>query len=296
LMLASLRKSISALKNDRQHGAGFLTLQALEILRQTGADSTAETAEKFLTEINQVADALIESHPVMVSIANYALFVKEELAAVAVTAKSPQRLKKTAFSIAGRLLKSQEKSATAASRHAVKLVSKRSIVMTCSSSSAVCSALEMARRAGTDFKVLAVDSRHNKISYGGITAERLQAGGISCMVVPDDQVGWHVARADYIFCGADAISLHGWLINGAPSLELAEVAARKKKPFYIVCETSKFDVRGFLAGMQQAEPGFDMVPLELVTGIVTERGVLSTDKVLEFTFDSLFGGSHAGIG
>jgi len=295
-MIAALKKSISALKKDREHGAGFLALQALEILRQTGAGSTAETAEKFIAEINQVAGALIEARPLMASIANYALFMKEELAAAAKTAKSPQRLKKTAFSIASRLLKSQEKATAAAVRNAVKLVSRRSIVMTCSHSSAVCSTLEMARRAGMDFKVLAVESRHQKISYGNITADRLQAAGISCTVVPDDQVGWQVARADHVLCGADAVSLHGWLINGTPSLELAGLAARKKKPFHIICETAKFDARGFLAGLQRAEPGFDIVPLELVSAIVTERGILSTDRILEITFDDLFGGWRAGTG
>jgi translation initiation factor 2B subunit (eIF-2B alpha/beta/delta family) len=291
-MLASLRKSISALKKDREHGAGFLTLQSLEILRRTGAESTAETAEKFLAEMNEVANALIEARPVMVSIANYALFIKEELAAAAVTAKSSQRLKKTAFSIAGRLLKSQEKSSAAASRNAIKLVTKRSIIMTCSNSSSVCSALEMARHAGTDFKVLAVDSPHNKVSYGEITAKRLQAAGICCTVVPGDQLAWHVARADYVLCGADAVSLHGWLINGSPSLELAGLAARKGKPFHIICETSKFDVRGFLAGLQQTEPGFDMVPLGLITGIVTERGELTVDDALKFTVDDLLRSWH----
>jgi len=295
-MIVALKKSISALKRDREHGAGFLGRQALEILRRTGADSTAETAEKFLAEINQVADALIEARPCMVSIANYALFLKKELAGAAVTAKSPQRLKKTAFSIASRLLKSQEKSSASAGRNAVKLVSKRSIVMTCSHSSAVCSTLEMARRAGMDFKVLAVESRHNKISYGDITAKRLQTSGISCTVVPDDQVGWQVARADYILCGADAVSLHGWLINGTPSLELAGLAVRKKKPFYIVCETAKFDARGFLAVLRQAEPGFDMVPLELVTAIVTEHGILTVDDALKFTVDDLFGSWHGRTG
>jgi translation initiation factor 2B subunit (eIF-2B alpha/beta/delta family) len=295
-MLASVRKNLSAFKKDRQHGAGSLGRQALEILKLTGADSTAETAEKFLAEIKEVADALVDARPGMVSISNYALFVKEELAAAAVTAKSPQRLKKTAFSIAGRLLKFQEKSSTATSRNAVKLVAKRSIVMTCNYSSTVCSALEMAKRGGTDFKVLAVESNHKKISYGEITVKRLQAAGISCSLVPDDQVGWHVARADFILCGADAVSLHGWLINGAPSLELAGLAVRKKKPFYTVCETAKFDARGFLAGLQQAEPGFDIVPLELVSAIVTERGVLTVDDALKFTVDDLVGGWHAGAG
>ncbi|MCX5997683.1 MAG: hypothetical protein NTV42_08805 [Chloroflexi bacterium] len=295
-MIVPLRKSISALKRDREHGAGTLGRLALEILRQTAADSAAETAERFLAEINEVAEALSDARPGMVSIANYALYIKEELSVAAVTAKSPQRLKKTAFSIASRLLKSQEKSTNAASRNAVKLVTKRSIVMTCSHSSAVCSTLEMAMRGGTDFRVLAVDSHHKKISYGEITARRLQAAGISCKVVPAGQLAWHVARADYIFCGADAISLHGWLINGEPSLELALVAARKEKPLHIICETAKCDPRGFLTGLHQPETGFDMVPLELVSSIVTERGILSTDKALEITFDDLFGGKHGGTG
>lgn len=295
-MIASLRKSISALKKDREHGAGFLGRQSLEILRQTAADSAAETAERFLAEINEVADALIEARAGMVSIANYAIYLKEELAEAAVNAKSPQKLEKTAFSIASRLIKTQEKSANAASRNALKLVTKRSIIMTCSYSSAVCSALEMARRGGTDFKVLAVDSRHKKISYGEITAKRLAAAGISCSVVPEAQLAWHVARADYIFCGADAVSLHGWLINGEPSLELAIVAARKQKPVHIICETAKIDVRGFLTGLHRPETGFDMVPLELVSDIVTERGLLSREKVLEITFDDLFGGRHGGSG
>ena len=296
MMLASIRKSISALKKDREHGATFLGRQALEILRQAASDSAADTSEKLLAEISHVADALIESRPGMVSIANYALFVKEELAAAAVTAKSPQRLKKTAFSITSRLLKSQEKSATTARRNAVKLVTKRSIVMTCSYSSAVCSTLEMAMRGGTDFKVLAVDSRHKKISYGEITAKRLQAAGISCSVVPVGQLDWHVARADYILCGADTVSLHGWLINGEPSLELASLAARKKKPFHIVCETAKFDARGFLTGLHRPESGFDMVPLELVSSIATERGVLTVDDALKLTVDDLFGSWHGGTG
>ena len=296
MMIASIRKSISSLKKDREHGAGFLGRQALEILRQAAADSSAETAQSFLAEISQIAGAVIESRPGMVSIANYTQFVKEELAAAAATAKSPQRLKKAAFSIAGRLLKSQEKSATAASRNAVKLVAKRSIVMTCSYSSSVCSTLEMARRAGTDFKVLAIESRYKKISYGEITAKRLQEAGISCAVVPEGQLAWHVARADVILCGADAVSLHGWLINGAPSLELAEVAARKKKPFYIICETAKFDARGFLTGLHQPETGFDMVPFELVSAIVTERGVLTVDDALKFTVDDLLGSWHGGTG
>lgn len=295
-MLASLKKNIRSLTRDREHGAGFLSCRALEILAKAGAESTAGTVDKFLAEINGVADALIEARPDMVSIANYALFVKEELAAAAVAAKSAQRLKKTTFSMAGRLLKSQEKSSAAASRNAVKLVARHSIIMTCSYSSAVCTTLEMARRGGTDFKVLSIESHHQEISYGEIAALRLQAAGISCSVVPDEQIGWHVARADFILGGADTVSLHGWLINGAPTLALAEAAARKKRPFHVICETAKFDARGLLHGLHQPPSGFDLVPLNLMTDIVTEHGAAKIADVLKFTTKDLYGGWHGRTG
>jgi len=288
-MIASIRKSLNGLKKDREHGSGWLTLQALEILKAASAESSSATSEKFLSAINQVIDALVEARPVMVSIANYAMHFKGELESASATSKSPQRLRRAAFSIATKLIKVNEKSAASAARNAAKLITKRTIVMTCSYSSAACSALELARRGGIDFKVLAVESHHNKISYGAITAQRLGQSGISCRTVPDSQLRWHTARADIILLGADTISLHGWLINGTPSLELAQVAKRKGRPLYAVCETAKFDVRGFLAGLRQAEPGFDILPLDLITGLVTERGTLQPDDVFKFSIEDLFG-------
>ena len=287
MMIVSLRKSINGLKKDREHGAGWLTGRALEILREAASLDQAATADKFLASLGGVIAALIEARPAMVSIANYALYFQDELGSAALTSRSPQRLKKAAFSIADRLIKLHQKSTAAVARNAARLITGRSIVMTCSYSSAVCSALELARRGGRDFKVLAVESCHKKISYGELTLQRLQQSGISGSIVPDSQVGWQAARADLMLCGADSVSLHGWLINGTPSLELAQMALRRGRPFYAVCETSKFDARGLTAGLREADPGFDLLPLELISGLVTERGILQPEEIYKFTIEDL---------
>jgi translation initiation factor 2B subunit (eIF-2B alpha/beta/delta family) len=286
-MILSLRKSINGLKKDGEHGAGWLTMRALEILREAASLDQSATEDKFMASLGSVIAALLEARPAMVSIANYALYYRDELGAAALTSRSPQRLKKAAFSIADRLIKLHQKSAAAAARNAARLVTGRSIVMTCSYSSAVCSALEMARRGGRDFKVLAVESLHRKVSYGELTLRRLQQSGITGRIVPDSQVGWQAARADLMLCGADSVSLHGWMINGTPSLELAQMARRRGRPFYAVCEISKIDARGLTAGMRESDPGLDMLPLELLSGLVTERGVLQPEEIYKFTVEDI---------
>lgn len=62
-----------------------------------------------------------------------------------------------------------------------------------------------------------------------------------------------------------------------PSLAVAR-AAKDLKPFYSVCETTKFNaLPPEKAGLEE---GLERVPPDMITGIVTERGVLKTGEVI----------------
>jgi translation initiation factor 2B subunit (eIF-2B alpha/beta/delta family) len=287
-MNAALRSRINGLKKDREHGAGWLTTQAVGILEEASSGSLARTTEGFMAEIGQVATALAEARPTMVSIPNYVTEFKDELDGAVATSKSADNLKKRAAAIARKLKTYNEDTSIKTARNAAKLIGQRSIIITCSYSSDVCAALEMARQKGIDFKVLAVESRHAKISYGEMTLERLKKTGITGRIIPDNFVAWYAARANTIIIGADAISLHGWMINGIPSYTLALIASRKNVPVYSVCATTKIDVRGFLASLRAPEPGFDMLPLELLKGIVTETGTLQPADIYKTTAEDIF--------
>ena len=292
-MLASVRSRISGLKKDREHGAGRLTAMAIEALEEAVSSSKASTIEAFAAEIEEVVAALAEVRPGMVSIRNYITEFKDEFDGTIAGSKSADNLKKRATAIARKLKTYNSDSAARSARNAAKLITPKSIVMTCSYSSDVCTALELARGKGTDFKVLAAQSRHGKLSYGEMTLERLGKVGIVGRIIPDNFITWHAARANVVLTGADAISLHGWMLNGVPSYTLALVASRKKVPVYAVCTTTKIDVRGFLAVLRTPEPGFDMVPLELFEGIITEAGVLNMDDIYKMTTDDTFRGPRA---
>ena len=83
-----------------------------------------------------------------------------------------------------------------------------------------------------------------------------------------------VERADLVLVGADAVTSDS-VVNGAPTAELA-AAAVDRVPLYVVCETIKFtdDVA--------TVPGYDHVPLEQVTDVITENGRLSRPAIADY--------------
>jgi translation initiation factor 2B subunit (eIF-2B alpha/beta/delta family) len=287
-MKAAIRKSINAIIKDRQHGASWLTGCAIKVLLDACDITISAASPKFPTEIAEIVAALVAARPGMTSIANYSLKFGEEFKSEVAGSRSLVNLQKKGYAIATRLNQLNERASQLLPGKAAHLVKNRSIVMTCSYSDSICLTLEQARSKGVDFKVLAIQSSFNKFSYGQMTADRLHKAKISCRVVPDDQIRWHAARADIVLIGADAVSLQGWLLNGAPTYELARVAVSRKIPVHAICSKSKFDPRGFLASMREPEAGFDMVPLDLIAGIVTETATYKAADIYSFTFEDIF--------
>ncbi|MGW8289063.1 MAG: hypothetical protein ACWGNP_02210, partial [Candidatus Bathyarchaeia archaeon] len=52
-------------------------------------------------------------------------------------------------------------------------------------------------------------------------------------------------------------------------------------PFYSVCETSKVNTLSYLGKKVELKEGFDLAPANLITGLVTEKGILDADAIVE---------------
>ncbi|MEI7998774.1 MAG: S-methyl-5-thioribose-1-phosphate isomerase, partial [Candidatus Omnitrophota bacterium] len=105
-------------------------------------------------------------------------------------------------------------------------------------------------------------------------------------------------KVDIIFAGADRISSNGDAANKIGTYMLAVLAKYHKVPFYIVAPQSTFDLKidsgkqipieqrdseevTHFAGIQTAakgvkvyNPAFDVTPASLISGIVTEYGLI----------------------
>jgi methylthioribose-1-phosphate isomerase len=132
-----------------------------------------------------------------------------------------------------------------------------------------------------------------------LTAWELHRDGIPVTLLPDVAAASLLARGlvDLVIVGADRIAANGDVANKIGTYPLAVLARRHGVPFYVAAPLTTFDfslatgaeipieerdaaeVRGYGAEVWAPEvpvfnPAFDVTPAELVTAIVTERGVV----------------------
>ncbi|MFW6062137.1 MAG: S-methyl-5-thioribose-1-phosphate isomerase, partial [Planctomycetota bacterium] len=133
-----------------------------------------------------------------------------------------------------------------------------------------------------------------------LTAWELHQAGIEAVLITDNMAG-HVmqqGRLDLVITGADRIAANGDAANKIGTYGLAVMAARHGIPFYVAAPYSTFDLslasgadipieqrgaeeitEGFGRrtaphGIRTYSPAFDVTPAELITAIITDRGII----------------------
>jgi methylthioribose-1-phosphate isomerase len=147
-------------------------------------------------------------------------------------------------------------------------------------------------------KVLVPETRP-ALQGARLTAFELARDRIACTLISDTAVGhmMSLGRVDCVIVGADRITRDGHVFNKIGTYQEAVLAKRHGVPFYSAAPTSTFDLgrdhddviieeRGYgevvqirgkriaPKGVPVANPVFDMTPPELVSSIITERGLV----------------------
>ena len=152
--------------------------------------------------------------------------------------------------------------------------------------------VHLAAERGTKLHVW-VDETRPLLQGARLTAWELDRAAIPHTVIPDGAAAGLMARGevDLVLVGADRIARNGDVANKLGTYPLAIAARRHGVPFYSVAPSSSFDPacasgdaieieqrsRAELtapAGSAVYNPAFDVTPAELITGWVTERGIL----------------------
>lgn len=136
-----------------------------------------------------------------------------------------------------------------------------------------------------------------------LTAFELHAEGIPVTLLTDNMAAYAMQQGlvDAVIVGADRITLEGDVANKIGTYGVALLAKAHRIPFYVAAPYSTFDftirkgreipiemrepdeVRHFYgvqtapADIEVLNPAFDVTPHELVTAIITEKGVLRPD-------------------
>jgi methylthioribose-1-phosphate isomerase len=159
--------------------------------------------------------------------------------------------------------------------------------------------IRAARDAGKRVSVVANETRPF-LQGARLTAWEMVEEGIPVTLVTDNMAGalMRAGRVDLIVVGADRIAANGDVANKIGTYTLAVLAARHGLPFYVAAPLSTFDptlpdgsaipieqrsaaeVTGFRDlrwapdGVVVENPAFDITPAELVTALVTEKGIV----------------------
>ncbi len=156
-----------------------------------------------------------------------------------------------------------------------------------------------AKEMGKEFSVF-VDETRPLLQGSRLTAWELMEEGIDATLICDNMAG-SLIRADKVqgvVVGADRISSKGFVANKIGTYSLAVLAKYNGVPFYVAAPTSTFDLTisyddefvieerdpdeiRYLQGVQIApkdikvyNPAFDVTPPELITGIITDKGII----------------------
>ena len=190
-------------------------------------------------------------------------------------------------------------------RLGAELIRERSRVMTHCNTGALATAgygtaLGVIRASkGKNISVIANETRPY-LQGARLTAYELVQEGIPCTLITDSMAGHIMSKGevDVIVVGADRIAANGDVANKIGTYALAVLAKRHGIPFYVAAPISTFDpaipdgshivieerppseVTGYREqrwapeGVSVRNPAFDVTPAELITGIITERGVV----------------------
>lgn len=159
--------------------------------------------------------------------------------------------------------------------------------------------LYLAHRAGRSFRVYADETRP-LLQGARLTAWELKKAGVDVTLICDDMAAYVMSRGlvDLCIVGCDRVAANGDAANKIGTLGVAVLARHFGIPFYVACPSSTVDLatpsgdgivieerapeevtffgarRTGPEGVKVRNPAFDVTPSELITGFVTDAGII----------------------
>lgn len=266
---------IAAIAADRTHGASWLAREALRVMGECAARSTAASPAQLERELHACARALRVARPGMAPVRFWIqrLLDAAQPAMAAATDLAP--LRGRIGQLVDRLIAESEQAVHRAARQAVDQLTSPTVIATASYSQTILLALCLAWEAGTLRRVVAAESRApGGRRYGADLETALQPAGIPVELIPDDQIPTRIASAERVWLGADSVLIDGSVLNGTPSATLASAAHHLGRPVEVISELAKVDCWSDPETLA-VPAGFDRIPAEWISAVVTERGRLA---------------------
>jgi methylthioribose-1-phosphate isomerase len=259
----------------------------------------------FIAGMERAFTLLARSRPTAVNL----FWALERMRAVLEKAKgvSTEEIAERLLQEAQLILREDVQANRAMGKHGAVLLRDGSRVLTHCNAGALATAghgtalgvIRSAVEAGKRISVIAGETRPF-LQGARLTAWELGQDGIPVTLITDNMSGHLMSRGeiDAVIVGADRVAANGDVANKIGTYMIAVLARRHRIPFYVAAPLSSIDARlasgdaipieergasevrghGGLewapAGVAVRNPVFDVTPAELVTALITEKGVV----------------------
>lgn len=293
----------NAIKKLVVRGAPAIGVTAAFGLALAAINSTTQDLKQFLKELNNAYKIILSTRPTAVNIQWGLNRIMQKIQNMTNISLMKQIILKEA------ILMAEEDITTNKSMgiNGANLFSDGDTIMThCNAGSLATVAygtalgvIRAAKESGKKISVIATETR--PVMQGSrLTAFELQHDNIDVSLIPDTAVGFIMAKGivKHVVVGADRILYSGHVFNKIGTYQLAILAKTHNIPFYVAAPSSTFDLKNSPDDIVIEErskeevikigkrvvapenidvinPAFDMTPPELITKIITEKGIIS---------------------
>ena len=275
-------------------GAFGLALAALQ--------SNAKEKDELINYLENAKKILFETRPTAVNLS----WGLDKIMQVAKNAENVDEIRKSVVEAAKQMAEDDIKTNMSMGKNGSELFNDNDTIMTHCNAGALATVgygtalgvIRATKDSGKNIKVIATETR--PVQQGSrLTAFELKHDGIDVSLIPDTAVGYTMANdlVNGVIVGADRILRTGHVFNKIGTYQVATMAKKHNIPFYVAAPLSTFDLqskpddiiieqrkasevtgigdkRTAPDGIDVINPAFDMTPPELISGIITENGIV----------------------
>ncbi|HXV38361.1 MAG TPA: S-methyl-5-thioribose-1-phosphate isomerase [Nitrosopumilaceae archaeon] len=292
----------NAIKTLVVRGAPAIGVSGAFGLALATLQSKAKTRKKLLEDLEKARKILFETRPTAINLA----WGLDKIMKVANKFNDVSEIKESIIRTAKKMAEEDIETNMKMGKHGAALFENNDTIMTHCNAGALATVgygtalgvIRATKESGKKIKVIATETR--PVMQGSrLTAFELKHDGIDVSLIPDTAVGYAMLKGlvNKVIVGADRILRTGHVYNKIGTYQVAMMAKQHKIPFYVAAPLSTFDLKSnpedVIIEQRKAtevtqigdkktapdnigviNPSFDMTPPELITGIITEAGVV----------------------
>ena len=293
-----------AIQNLVVRGAPAIGVSGAFGLALAALQSKANTKDQLISDLEKARKILYDTRPTAVNL-KWGL---DKIMNVAISGSTVEQIKESVINEAKKMAEEDIQINKTMGKYGSVLFDDNDTIMTHCNAGALATVaygtalgvIRATRESGKNIKVIATETR--PIQQGSrLTAFELKHDGFDVSLIPDTAVGYSMANGlvDKVIVGADRIVRTGHVFNKIGTYQVATMAKQHGIPFYVAAPLSTFDMKtdakDVIIEMRKGtevtgigdkktapddinviNPAFDMTPPELISGIITEKGVVTT--------------------